>query len=258
MDVVIVAGGIPQPGEPLYEYTQGAPKALLDIAGKPMAQWVLDALGGAEKVGSIVGVGLPEDAALSCKKPILTLPNQGGLLENLRAGMHKILEINPAGGWVLTASSDIPSITPEMVNWAITTAEETDHDIYYNVIKREVMERRFPGSNRSYIHLRDMEICGGDMNVVHSSLITGNDELWQRIIAARKNALKQAALLGVDTLILLLLRIVSLQGAQNRVSKRLGLRGRAIVCPYAEIGMDVDKPHQLEILRKDLSTQAVV
>jgi hypothetical protein len=96
------------------------------------------------------------------------------------------------------------------------------------------------------------------MNVVHSSLVTGNDELWQRIVAARKSALKQAALLGYDTLLMLLLRIVSLQGAQNRVSKRLGLRGRAIVCPYAEIGMDVDKPHQLEIMRKDLSGRATL
>jgi hypothetical protein len=145
-----------------------------------------------------------------------------------------------------------------MVDWLISTAEETDHDIYYNVIKKEVMESRFPGSNRSYIHLKNMDVCGGDMNVVHSSLVTGNDELWQRIVAARKSALKQAALLGYDTLLMLLLRIVSLQGAQNRVSKRLGLRGRAIVCPYAEVGMDVDKPHQLEIMRKDLTGRATL
>jgi GTP:adenosylcobinamide-phosphate guanylyltransferase len=256
LDVVIIAGGIPQPGEPLYEYTQGKPKALLDVAGKPMAQWVLDALGNAEMVGGIVAVGLPEDAALICKKTVIYIPNQDGLLENIRAGMQKILELSQGGGRVLVASSDIPSITPEMVDWTISTAEQTDHEIYYNVIKREVMESRFPDSNRSYIHLRDMEVCGGDMNVVHSSLVTENDELWQRIVAARKSAIKQAALLGVDTLILLLLRIVSLQGAQNRASKRLGIRGRAIVCPYAEMGMDVDKPHQLEILREDLSHRA--
>ncbi len=33
---------------------------------------------------------------------------------------------------------------------------------------------------------------------------------------------------------------------------RLNITGRAIVCPYAEVGMDVDKPHQLEIMRADL------
>ena len=36
------------------------------------------------------------------------------------------------------------------------------------------------------------------------------------------------------------------------ISKRLKVAGRAVVCPYAEVGMDVDKPHQLEIMRADL------
>jgi hypothetical protein len=51
---------------------------------------------------------------------------------------------------------------------------------------------------------------------------------------------------------LLLLRRVTLEGAVKRASRRLKVKGRAIVCPYAEVGMDVDKPHQLEIMRQDL------
>ena len=45
MDAVVLAGGIPQPNEPLYSYSHGEAKALIDMAGKPMIQWVLDALG---------------------------------------------------------------------------------------------------------------------------------------------------------------------------------------------------------------------
>ena len=41
----------------------------------------------------------------------------------------------------------------------------------------------------------------------------------------------------------------------HRIADKLGLKGRAIVCPYAEVGMDVDKPHQLELLRDDLASQ---
>ena len=115
------------------------------------------------------------------------------------------------------------------------------------------MEKRFPGSNRSYIHLKDMDVCGGDLNVVRASLVNGSDELWEKIIASRKNALKQAALLGYDNLLLLLLRQINLENAVRRVARRLNLTGRALVCPYAEIAMDVDKPHQLEIMRADLS-----
>jgi NDP-sugar pyrophosphorylase family protein len=39
MDAVVTAGGIPKPDELLYPYTLGKPKALLEIAGKPMVQW---------------------------------------------------------------------------------------------------------------------------------------------------------------------------------------------------------------------------
>jgi hypothetical protein len=91
------------------------------------------------------------------------------------------------------------------------------------------------------------------MNMARTLTAVGNEALWQRIIAARKSALKQAALLGFDTLFLLLFRLITLEDAVEKVSKRLGVKGRAILCPYAEIGMDVDKPHQLELLRADLS-----
>ena len=58
MDVLVTAGGIPQPDEQLYPYTQGKPKALLDICGKPMVQWVLDALSDATQVEKVVIIGL--------------------------------------------------------------------------------------------------------------------------------------------------------------------------------------------------------
>ena len=252
MDAIVIAGGIPKPEDPLYDYTQGNNKALLEIADKPMIQWVLDALEGAQEIKRLVIIGLPEDSDMSGRKIAAYLPTQGDLLENVKAGAVKVLEINPDAKKVLVVSSDIPTITPEMVDWCVDTAQQSEHEVYYNVITRQVMEARFPESNRSYVRLKDMEVCGGDMNVIHTGLITENNELWVRVVAARKNALKQALLVGIDNLILLLMRAIDLESAVQRVSKRLNIKGKAIQCPYAEIGMDVDKPHQLQIVRADL------
>lgn len=254
MDAIVTAGGIPQPGEPLYEYTQGQSKALLDVAGKPMIQWVLDALNAAQSVGNVVVVGLPEDCGLIGSKIGGYLPNQGGMLNNIKAGIAKITSLNPEVRHILLVSSDIPTITSEMVDWVVNTAQQTDEDAYYNIIPRETMEKRFPGSKRTYTRFKDIELCGGDMNVVRASLST-NDEFWEKVIASRKNALKQASLVGFDTLILLLFHAITLEGAVKKVTKRIGLTGRALVCPYAEVGMDVDKPNQLEIVRADLARQ---
>jgi len=253
MDAIVTAGGIPQPGEPLYDYTLGASKAMLDVAGKPMIQWVLDALSGAEQVENILIIGLTEDSGVTSPKIASFIPNQGGMVDNIRAGVTKTLEINPNSVHVLLVSSDIPTIHAEMVDWLITTAMETDDEAYYNVITRQVMETRFPDSKRSYTRLKDVEVCGGDMNLIKTSLAAQNSEIWDKLVASRKNVFKQAALIGYDTLFLLAFRLVTLEQAVKRASQRLHIKGRAIVCPYAEVGMDVDKPHQLEMVRADFA-----
>jgi len=254
MDAIVIAGGIPLPEEPLYPETQGHPKALVDIAGKPMIQWVLDALSESKIVENVVIVGLTEKSSVTCKKSFHFIPDQGKMIENLRAGAEKVLELNPKAEYVLIVSSDIPAISGEMVDWTVNTAMQTDEDIYYNIIQREVIEKRFPSSKRTYTRLKDMDVCGGDMNVGRISLILEEDtDLWEKITNARKSPLKQAGLIGFDTLFLLLFRQLTLEKAAANIMKRLKITGRAIVCPYAEIGMDIDKPHQLEIMRADLA-----
>jgi GTP:adenosylcobinamide-phosphate guanylyltransferase len=254
MDAIVTAGGIPLPEEPLYSETKGHNKALLDIDGKPMIQWVLDALSDAGTVDNIIIVGLTEKAGLVCKKPVYYIPNQGKMLDNFRIGVQKSLELGKKSKHVLFVSADIPAITSEMVDWVVNTAIQTDEDIYYNIIQRETMEKRFPDSHRTYTKLKDMEVCGGDMNVARAKLVVAEDEsgLWEKISNARKSPLKQAAMIGFDTLFLLLFRQLTLEMAARKIMKKLDITGQAIVCPYAEVGMDVDKPHQLEIMRKDL------
>lgn len=255
MDAIVIAGGIPKPEEPLYQYTQGISKALIDIAGKPMIQWVLEALGAAQNVENIVLIGLSAEAQLTCQKPIVYVDNQGSMLANIVAGVHKVLEINPQAEYVLSVSSDIPAITAEMVDWLVATALETRHDIYYGIVTRQVMEARFPGANRTFTKFSDMHVCGADMHIAHKSMVTDPDHLrmWEDLIGKRKSPLKQAASIGFSTLFLLLLKRLSLNGAIERISQRLNITGRPIIWEYAEPAMDVDKPHQLELLRADMA-----
>jgi len=256
LDAVVTAGGIPLPGEPLYPLTHGQPKALLGIAGKPMVQWVLEALQGSSRVGQIVVVGLEKGSLPPLSKIVSFLPNQQGLLENVLTSMREVLRLHPRSRHTLLVSSDIPTLASPMVDWIVDAAMRTDDDIYYSVVEDRVMEGRFPGSRRSYTRLQEVRVCGGDVSVVRTSTATENEELWKRLIAARKSSLHQAALLGYDLLLLLILRRLTLARAEAMASKRLGVKGRVLVCPYAEIGMDVDKPVQYEIVRRDLEAKA--
>jgi CTP:molybdopterin cytidylyltransferase MocA len=252
MDAILTAGGTPDPGEPLYEYTKGKPKALLEIAGKPMLQWVLDAFIESPRVDHIVLVGLTEPNAVICPKPLFHVPDQYDMLANIRAGMARSLEVNPEQTHVLMAASDIPGITGSMVDWVAQNTTEHDADLVYNVVRKETMENRFPAANRTYLRLRDGDYCGGDLGAVRADLELIDREIWQVLISQRKNPVRQALTVGLDTLFGVITRTATLDRTVTRACRSLKIHGVAVECPYAEIAMDVDKPHQLEILRTDL------
>jgi len=252
MDAIVLAGGIPQPDEPLYLYSKGDPKALMDVAGKPMIQWVLDALSDAKQVDNVIIVGLSPKNELACKKPLHYLSNQGRMLSNVVVGVNKSLELNKKTDYVLVVSADIPALQPEMVDWLVDTCMETKDDLYYGICTREVMEARFPGSKRTYTKLKDIELCGADINITHVRMATEHLDLWESLIGSRKSPLKQASIIGLGTLFQVITRSVTLDDLVEKVCNRINIKGRAIVWPHAEACMDVDKPHQLEIMREDL------
>jgi GTP:adenosylcobinamide-phosphate guanylyltransferase len=255
MDAIVTAGGIPQPEDPLYTYSHGDSKALIDVAGKPMIQWVLDALGNAKQVDNVIIIGLSPKSGVTCKKPIYYVSNQGRMLANIVAGVNKALELNKKNKYVLIVSSDIPTLKSEMVDWLIDSCMKTKDDLYYGVCPKAVMEARFPGSKRTYTHLKDMDVCGADMNLTHVRMATEHLDMWESLIGSRKSPLKQAGIIGFGTLFALFTRRLTLEDAVKRVCDRIGIKGRAIVWPYAEPCMDIDKPSQLELLREDLAKQ---
>jgi GTP:adenosylcobinamide-phosphate guanylyltransferase len=256
VDAILMAGGVPKPDDPLYPYTQGKSKALLEIAGQPIIQWVLDALSNAQTIRHVLIVGLNQnEAPLHCQKPLAFLPSHGGLLNNAEAGVKWVVSQNAGATHALLVSSDIPTITSAMVDWNVETSLQTDHELYYSLIPQAAMEKRFPGSKRSYFKLKDGTYTGGDMNMIATRMLNSYHPAWRGIVAERKNVLKQASLIGFDTLLLFALRQLTVADAERVASQRLGLAGRALICPHAEVGMDVDKPRQYDVVKRDLEAR---
>jgi molybdopterin-guanine dinucleotide biosynthesis protein A len=252
VDVVILAGGEVRAEDPLYAVTGVARKALLPIAGKPMIRYVVEALTGSPEVERFVVVGLTPDECSGLGVPVICTPSRDGLFDNVVAGFEKLHEVNPGTRLTILSSADIPLLTTEMVNWLVKTCGETDHDIYYTVVERAVMERRFPQAGRTFVPLRGGAYCGGDIFMARTDLIHSNQALFDRLMDARKNFRQQVRLIGPGFLIRFALRRLTVADAECHISKTLNVRGRAIVTPFAEMGMDVDKPHQLEIVRAEL------
>jgi len=255
MDVILTAGGTPTPEDPLFPYCNGLPKAMIPIGDKPMIQWVLDALATAKSIERIVLIGLADDIQVNYPREMVRIEDQGNMVENIIAGANTLLSFPQPSQYALIAASDVPAVTPEAIDWVSEQTIKAKKDLIYTVVAQPVMENRFPESKRSFIPLKDMKVCGGDINAICVPNVNYDNPMWRKLINARKNALKQASLLGFDTLLLILLRAITLAQTEKRVCKRLEVNGLVLPSPYAEIAMDVDKPGQLEILKNDLLKQ---
>ena len=252
MDVILTAGGTPTPEDPLYSHSKGLPKAMIPIGDKPMIQWVLDALTAAKTINRIVLIGLADNMKVNYPREIVRIEDRGNMVENIIAGATSLLSLPNPSRYALLVASDVPALTPAAIDWISEETVKAQKEMIYTVLEQSVMEQRFPGSKRSYIPLKDMAICGGDVNAIELDKINYRNPMYQKLVDTRKNALKQAALLGFDTLLLIMLRAITLKQLEKRACKRLGVNGMVLPSPYAELAMDVDKPGQLELLRNDL------
>lgn len=253
MIAIVTAGGETQPGEPLYEMTQGGLKSMLNLNGKPMIQWLLDALGQSDRIHQVIVVGLPLETDLVCSHPLVLLPDEGDMLNNIRAGAEQAIRLDPTASHALLASGDVPGLNAEIIEWILEQAKDLNLDLYYSIIDRTVMEAQFPQSRRTYAHLKDMQVCGGDVHCFRLRAAVEESPLWKKLIDARKSPIRQASLVGYDTLFFLMLRQLRLKDAEAMLCKRLGIQAKAVLCPYPQVGMDVDKPFQFEIMREYLA-----
>lgn len=255
ISAVILAGKSISQDDPLAAYSQGLSKALIPILGRPMVAYVIDALAASRFVSRVVVVGLDAVPGESFSVPVDYLPDFHDILTNAEAGLQHAAAMSPTVEAVIISGSDVPLVTAGIIDSFIEACLRTDHELYYSCVPRTVMEQRFPESARSYVHLRDGDVAGGDISLLRPSVFLKNRALWRQLSEARKSALKQARLIGFWTALLLLTRRLSLAGAERRVTKVLNVRGRVVPVPYAEIGMDVDKPFQLELARAELEAR---
>lgn len=252
INCVILAGGLPQPGEPMYELTQGKSKALLDMNGRTMLERVVDALQDSHSIGEIVVVGLGSDLGMRFHKPVYHTPDHGSLMKNTLAGIAKMRELHPETNLMLICSADIPTITPQIVDEFIEACEPFDNGLVYNFVDKATLETRFPHSNRTYVKLKDALIAGGDMTLIQADLSDTNRDIWEALTNARKHAWQLARIIGFRFMLKFLLRQLSIADIEGVTERITGRPAKIMLNRHAEIAMDADKPEQVLLLRADI------
>jgi molybdopterin-guanine dinucleotide biosynthesis protein A len=249
MNCVILAGGRPSPEDTLYPYTQGQPKALLRLNGSTILEIVARALQRSQNVADVVVIGLEPPPEATFIREVIFLPSAGGIIDNGLSALNWLVKNRPENGPILFCSVDIPTITPEIVDEFIESCQPFKSGVYYSVVRREVMEHRFPGANRTYFHLKGLELAGGDMIIANVTSIYDLYNLLSRFENARKSPWKVALMIGPRKFFKFLIRQLSLDEVESAASKILGIKASVVVFPHAEVAMDIDEAQHLELIK---------
>ncbi|NPV71098.1 MAG: NTP transferase domain-containing protein [Firmicutes bacterium] len=247
LDAVVLAGRVNEgrlKGASAEEW-----EALIDIAGEPMLQYVIDALEGASSVSGIVVVGPGDVLGKRIRSSRTRYVQQGGgMLDNLSRGFEAL----PGRDKALVCTCDIPLITPQVVDGFISECSVEDADFYYPIVSQEVAEERFPGVKRTYAATADGTFTGGNMFVARLGSAGKLRNTLEFLVENRKKPLRMAAVLGVSFTIKLLFKRLTVREAEDKVLKLYGIRAKAVFTAFPEIGIDVDKPSDLELARSML------
>lgn len=218
-------------------------KAFIDLNGRKMIDYVLDCYRAMEELAGIAVIGPHEE--LSSLPGITPIPQKKDLIANVQAGA----ELFP-DGWLLLSTSDIPLITPEAIRDFLGRCSGAD--LFYPVIEKEDCRWRYPAMERTWVKLAEGEFTGGNVLLVRAASIIAAAPAAAAFFAARKSPLKLARIIGPATLAKLLLRRLSIPELEEKVGNILGIACRAVMTPHPEIGADVDKKSDYDIISGQL------
>jgi GTP:adenosylcobinamide-phosphate guanylyltransferase len=245
MDAIVLAGG---PCDEVAALQPGAPnKAFVEIGGLTLVGRVLTALRASPAVGRIVVVAPPSmtghrDLALADQ----VRPDGVRITESLRNGLAGF----DAAADVLIVASDLPVLTPAAVGDFVRGVDGLAADVVYGCVERRVHLQRFPEVPHTWARMRDGTFCGGGIVAMKPRALPLLERFIERLGAARKHPFKLASLFGWDMLARFAVGRLTVAQAEVRAAKILGAPVRALISPYPETAVNVDRRSDVELARR--------
>jgi len=247
VDAVVLAGRL-NDGK-LKEVSDEPLEANIKIAGKPMVEYVLEALMKAKDVASVYLVG-PRNGLGQYENPRITVVEAGGdIMENIKRGLGQCRT-----DFVLVVTSDIPLITAPVIDDLMARFEATGADFCYPVCRKEDVERRYPGSRRTYARVKEGTYTGGNIFFARKEIAEKAWPFLTLMVQYRKSPVKMASFLGTWLFLKIALGKASVGEIERRVANLLGIVPRAIPDAPPEVGVDVDKPVDYELCSRVLAS----
>jgi GTP:adenosylcobinamide-phosphate guanylyltransferase len=245
---MILAGGEGEVIDPTVHV-----KGFVPIAGRPMIEWVVDAMHSASTIGEIaVVVPTNQDLGEWSSKVDHIVVSDATFIDNAIAGAS----VFGNDRHVLASTGDLPALTSDAVDDYVTRSLASGADFSYPLVRAADMEAQFPGSQRTYVKVAGGAVTGGNMMLLSPRLVQSNREIGQRLFDTRKSPVAMARVIGVPFIFKYLTGRLRVDDVERKMEQLLGAKCAAIYTEYASIGADVDKPIDVVVAERVLYERA--
>lgn len=224
-------------------------KVAVPIAGVPMLVRVVRTLLATPAIGRIL-LSLTDASELE-DMPELDALHRAGRVEFAPAGTSPSDSVRRtlAGAstpWpMLVTTGDHPLLTRAMIEHFHKEALAGGADVAVAVATAEIVRAAYPDAARTFYRLAGEDYSGCNLFLLTTPASLRAAAFWTDLERFRKQPWRLIAAIGIAPLVQFLLGRLTLDGAMEVVSRRIGATVRAVRLPFAEASIDVDKPEDL-------------
>lgn len=241
VSVLILAGQREGVVDPLCAEAGVERKAVIPINGRPMIDYVLDALEAADIDTPYHVSGFDADY----DKRLVQSPCAPGPAGSALAALEGGIQL-PA----LLTTCDHPLLTPDMITTFLKGAQNCDADFCVGLATRDIIQPAYPNVKRTYLKFNDLSVSGCNLFYIANSNGLEAIRFWRQAQHYRKRPIRLASSIGIGVLLRYITGRLSLNGAFDYAARRIGITAKPVILPFAEAAIDVDKPSDKALVER--------
>lgn len=219
-------------------------KSLAPVNGTPMVFRVLEALRSSRCVAERILCG-PPGTVMAQEPALRDSVAAGGIrwIENQAtpsSSAYHVLQQLPEDTPVLLTTGDHALLSPRVVDYFCTQALSSGCDVVAAVTRREEVIAAYPETRRTAYRFKDGGYCSCNLFAFLTPRARAAALFWRQVENQRKSPLRVIRVFGWVAVVRYLSGGVTIAGAMNLVSRRLGFSAGVVILPFPEAAVDVD------------------
>ena len=249
-NVLVLAAGR-GPDDPMAKAYQVTHKCLIAIGGEPMLKRVVQTLLASSEIASVT-ISIEKQELLAAA--LGPLAAKVAFLASGESAARSALAALPEKAeypWLVT-TGDHPLLTSEMLHYFLDAAAGSGADLCAGLARAETILARFPDARRTYLTFGRDRVSGCNLFALTSPPARKALAFWHDLEKVRKKPWRLIGAFGPVALLRFFTGTLTLDSAFDLASRRLGLKARPVLMPFAEAAVDVDKPADKELAERIL------